>query len=41
VRGYVIGAHIADSIRYALAHRSDIRLREYELNITLKDVSGT
>lgn len=41
VRGYVIGAHIADSTRYALAHRSDIRLREYELNITLKDVSGT
>jgi hypothetical protein len=38
VRGYIVGAHIADSIRYALANRNDIFLKEYKLNITLKDV---
>lgn len=39
VRGYVIGTHITDNIRFALAHRDDIALKEYELNISLKDVS--
>ncbi len=38
VRGYVIGSHMTDTIRYALAHRDDIQLREYEINIALRDV---
>ncbi len=41
VRGYVIGTHITDNIRFALAHRDDIVLKEYELNITLKDVAAS
>jgi RecB family endonuclease NucS len=39
VRGYVIGSHLSDSVRYALANREDIALKEYELSIVLKDIA--
>jgi RecB family endonuclease NucS len=38
VRGYLIGPRIPDPVRYALVQSDDVFLKEYELNITLKDV---
>ena len=38
VRGLIIARHISDRIRYAIADLPNITAREYELNITLKDV---
>jgi hypothetical protein len=38
VRGLIIAQHITDRIRYALADVPNITAREYNLNITLKDV---
>ncbi|MBD3345861.1 MAG: DUF91 domain-containing protein [Chitinivibrionales bacterium] len=38
VWGYVIATQISPHMRYALANREDIFLKEYEINIILKDV---
>lgn len=38
VRGLIVARHISDRIRYALADVPDITTREYQLNITLRDV---
>ncbi len=38
VRGYLVGPRIPDHVRYALAQSEDVFLKEYELNITLRDV---
>lgn len=38
VRSLIIAQHISDCIRYAIADVEDVYLKEYALNITLKDV---
>jgi endonuclease len=38
VRGYLIGPSIPDHVRYALAQTDHIKLKEYELSISLKDI---
>jgi endonuclease len=38
VRGLIIAQHISDRIRYALADDPEVSLKEYVLNISLKDV---
>jgi RecB family endonuclease NucS len=38
VRGFIVAQHISDRIRYALADAQDVYLKEYVLNITLRDV---
>jgi RecB family endonuclease NucS len=38
LRGLIIAQHISERIRYALADVEDVYLKEYALNITLKDV---
>jgi RecB family endonuclease NucS len=38
VRSLIIAQHISDRIRYALADVEDVYLKEYALNIILKDV---
>jgi endonuclease len=38
VRGLILAQHNSDRIRYALADVEDVYLKEYALNITLKDV---
>jgi RecB family endonuclease NucS len=38
VRGFIIAQHISDRIRYALADVQDVCLKEYALNITLREV---
>lgn len=39
VRGFIIAEHISDRLRYATADLGDVFLKEYELNLTLKDVA--
>ncbi|MFW6221703.1 MAG: hypothetical protein ACOC4C_04485, partial [Fibrobacterota bacterium] len=38
VRAYLIGSKIPDTVRYALSQLDDVFLKEYELNISLRDV---
>jgi len=38
VRGLIIAQHLSDRIRWALADVEDVYLKEYALNLTLKDV---
>jgi len=38
VRGYIIARHISDRIRYAVADVDDVYLKEYELDLRLKEV---
>jgi RecB family endonuclease NucS len=38
VRSYLIGANIPEHVRYSLADCQDVFLKEFDLNIKLKDV---
>ncbi len=40
VRGFIIAQHISDRIRYGVADLEDIYLKEYELNLLVRDVPG-